>query len=145
MQCTTNEPEYENGPESKNTLYIRLFDELMRELLMKQKIIGVTHQYCGYEGYYYDENNPSRTVYMKKGATFPPIHLLPPKGEPGAGRITEGTWVLHPHESPYRPWSDIRRIFLSISIIIFAIGLLSCAIASPWILINLLDHLLNSN
>lgn len=145
MNGTTNGPENENDTGSQATLYVRLLDELMRELLMKQKIIGVTNQTCGYEGHYYDENNPSRTVYMTVGSIFPSIHLLPPKGELGAGRITDGTWILHPHESPYRPWADIKRIFLSCCLLIFAIGLLSCAIASPWIIINLLANLFNSN
>jgi len=137
MHGTTNDPENGNGSDAKAfwDLISRLFDHPMREILLKRKVIGRTQEFCTYGGIYFYEKDSSQTTRLQPGDSFPPVHILPPKGQSGAGRVGHGIWVLRSEHSPHKTWREnrnaaLRALFVAI-IISAAIYLIRLGFQAP--------------
>lgn len=141
MNTTTNGSNGENGPGPKvpENLLNKLFDYIVKEMSVRRRIIGQTNQICQYEGTYFYEQNPKQTRYISEGHLFPPVHILPQKGEHGGGKIGDGIWILRSEESPHKSWKELLRPIAIVSFIILAIGALTLAIFAPWILSKLVS------
>lgn len=96
---------------------VKVFDYGMREIMMRRRIVGRTNEICLYEGIYTYEKDHTQTATMKLGDSFPAVHILPRKGEPGGGRIGPGIWILRHEHSPQRSWKEILRICCAVIVL----------------------------
>ena len=114
-----------------NNLSAKLFDYLAQEISMRKRIASRTNLYCEYEGTYYNDQNPSQTLYMKVGDRFPPVLIHPQGGRSGGHQIGPVTWVVCEEDRPRKSWRDFGHVYLLIVSLALAILLIRFASTVP--------------
>ena len=84
---------------------------------------------------YYYEKDSSQTTSLRIDDSFPTVHILPRKGEAGAGRVGHGVWILRREHSPHKTWRENKnvasRAFFVASVVAFVNYLIRLGFQAP--------------